>query len=241
MGVCHGKGHFQAIFPQITATIRRQTGLEEPLIYHFKGDHEDNNFFARLVVRGELPRSRVWEDGEHVALLTSFANTPGFTVLVPRKHLTSDIFSIEDTNYANLMDASYTLASYLMKAFGVPHCGMVFEGFEIEYSHVQLVPIHCRNVYSQSLESGSTTEIALYEEKYQGYVTSLNGPLLQDQEFLVLGASSLRKIIHCERIQPPQLLKGPQKHTDIVLSDTWNETSSQSKIRSSTRPSVSSS
>jgi len=207
---------------QITATIRRQTGLEEPLNYHFKGDHEDSNLFARLV-RGELPHSRVWEDGEHVAFLTPFANTPGFTVLVPREHLASDIFSIKDTNYANLMDASYTLAGYLMKSFGVPRCGMIFEGFEIDYAHVKLIPIHSRDVYSQSLESGPTTEIAPYEEKYQGHVTSLNGPLLQDQESLVLDASSLRKIIHCERIQPPQSWKSPQKHTTVVLSDPWYE------------------
>lgn len=174
---------------QITATIRRETGLKEPLNYYFKG-HGDSNLFARIV-RGELPQSRVWEDGEHVAFLTPFANTPGFTVLVPREHLTSEIFSIEDTNYANLMDVSYTLAAYLMKAFGVPSCGMIFEGFEIDYAHVKLIPIHSRDVDSQSLESGPTTEIAPYEEKYQGYVTSLNGPLLQDQESLVLDASSL--------------------------------------------------
>lgn len=148
---------------QIAATIRR---LKKPLNYHFKGDHGDSNLFARLV-RGELPQSRVWEDGEHVAFLTPFANTPGFTVLVPREHLTSDIFSIEDTNYANLVDASYTLAGYLMKAFGVPRCGMIFEGFEIDYAHVKLIPIHSRDVYSQSLESDPTTEIAPYEEKYQ--------------------------------------------------------------------------
>jgi len=202
---------------QITATIRQETGLKEPLDHHFKGDHRDSNLFARLVC-GELPQSRVWEDGEHVAFLTPFANTPGFTVLVPREHLTSDIFSIEDTNYVNLMDASYTIAGYLMKAFGVPRCGMIFEGFEIDYAHVKLIPIHSREVYSQPLESGPTTEIAPYKERYRGYVTSLSGPLFQDQESLVLDASSLRKIIHCERIQPPQSWKSPREHTTIFLS-----------------------
>ncbi|CAL8578971.1 hypothetical protein XPA_004735 [Xanthoria parietina] len=187
---------------QIAATIRQETGLKEPWNCHFKGDCGDSNLFARLV-RGELPQSRVWEDGEHVAFLTPFANTPGFTVLVPREHLTSDIFGIDDADYANLMDASYTLAGHLMKAFGIPRCGMVFEGFEIDYAHVKLIPIHSRKVQDQSLEPGSSTEIAPYEEGYRGYVTSLNGPLLQDQEPLVLDALSLRKMIPCERIQPP--------------------------------------
>ena len=43
---------------QITATIRQETGLKEPLDHHFKGDHRNSNLFARLV-RGELPQSRV--------------------------------------------------------------------------------------------------------------------------------------------------------------------------------------
>lgn len=188
---------------QITATIRQETGLKEPLNHYFKGDHGNSNLFARLVC-GELPQSRVWEDGQHVAFLTPFANTPGFTVLVPREHLTSDIFSIEDINYASLMDASYTLAGHLMKAFGVPRCGMIFEGFEIDYAHVKLIPIHSCEVDSQSPDSGPTTQMAPYEEIYRGHVTSLNGPLFHDKESLVLDASSLRETIHCERIQPPQ-------------------------------------
>ena len=135
---------------EIAVTIRQETGLKEPLNYHFKGDHDDGNLFARLV-RGELPQSRVWEDGEHVAFLTSFTNTPNFTVLMPREHLTSDIFSVDDINYVKLMNASYTLAGYFIKVFGVPRCGMIFEGFKIDYAHVKLIPIHSREVHSQSL------------------------------------------------------------------------------------------
>jgi len=102
---------------QFTATIRRETGLKEPLNHYFKGDHGGSNLSARLV-RGELPQSRVWEDGEHVAFLTPFANTPGSTVLVHREHRTSDIFSFEDTAYAKTVDASYTLAGCLWKRLG---------------------------------------------------------------------------------------------------------------------------
>ncbi|KAF2020256.1 N-terminal nucleophile aminohydrolase [Aaosphaeria arxii CBS 175.79] len=185
---------------QITATIRRETELKEPVNCHFEGDDGDSNLFARLV-RGEIPQSRVWEDEGHVAFLTPFANTPGFTVLVPREHLTSDIFGLEDTHYKSLMDATYTLAGYLKKAFGAPRCGMIFEGFEINYAHVKLIPIHSRDVGGQIPTSSPTTEVAPYEERYSGYVTSLKGPLFQDQESLALDASSLRKAT-CEHNQP---------------------------------------
>ncbi|KAF1957125.1 class II aaRS and biotin synthetase [Byssothecium circinans] len=158
---------------QITATIRRETGLKEPLNHHFNGDHRDSNLFARIV-RGEISQSRVWEDGEHVAFLTPFANTPGFTVLVPREHLTSDIFSIEDTNYAKLMDASYTLAGYLMKAFGVPRCGMIFEGFEIDYAHVKLIPIHSREVYKSWYENLFTIQNSLFHSSVGFFKRGVN-------------------------------------------------------------------
>ncbi|KAI8964139.1 hypothetical protein F5Y11DRAFT_317436 [Daldinia sp. FL1419] len=42
---------------------------------------------------------RVWEDYRHVAFLAPFSNTPGFTALVPRRHLSSDIFRVDSGSY----------------------------------------------------------------------------------------------------------------------------------------------
>ncbi len=170
---------------EIATKIRGETGLVAPFNYHFDGSQSDDNLFAKLV-RGEITQFRVWEDESHVAFLTPFANTPGFTVLVPRKHLTSDIFGIEDANFTNLMHATHTVAASLIEAFGVEQCGMIFEGFEIDYAHVKLIPIHSRK------GDIITTISAPYEEKYQGYVSSLHGPFSQNQEALVLDASALR-------------------------------------------------
>ena len=36
------------------------------------------------IVRGEMESYKVWEDNKHLAFLTPFPNTPGFTVLIPK-------------------------------------------------------------------------------------------------------------------------------------------------------------
>jgi len=55
--------------------------------------------------------------------------------------------------------------------------GMVSEGFEMNYAHVKLIPIHSREFDGQLLESIPTIEMAPYEERYRGYVAPLNGLL----------------------------------------------------------------
>ena len=37
------------------------------------------------IVSGEIPARVVWEDEENLAFLTPYPNTPGFTVLIPKK------------------------------------------------------------------------------------------------------------------------------------------------------------
>lgn len=59
-----------------------------------------------------------------------------------RVHLSSDILSLEEQSYTMLMAAAHKVAGILMKTFDTQHCGMIFEGFEIDYAHVKLIPTH---------------------------------------------------------------------------------------------------
>ena len=110
--------------------IQRIPGVSQPFNYYFEGNHSDKNLFARIV-RGEISQWRVWEDDRHVAFLSPSANTPGFTVLVPRVHLSSDIFSLDAEAYSEIVAAAHTVARILKQAFGADRCGMIFEVFEI--------------------------------------------------------------------------------------------------------------
>ncbi|PYH96378.1 L-asparaginase [Aspergillus ellipticus CBS 707.79] len=174
---------------EIAHTIRSHAPT--PALKHdctFHGPADDANIFARIV-RGEAQQWRVWEDDHHVAFLTPFPNTVGFTVLVPRAHLASDILGLEEGAYARLMGAAYELAGVLKRAFGLERCGMVFEGFEIDYAHVKLIPVH-----------GAGGDVGVGEvlreecrEIYPGYVSSLPGPPVADYEGLVRRAGEVRR------------------------------------------------
>lgn len=152
--------------------INAVSGVSVPYNTTFKGDAGDSNLFARIV-RGELEQWRIWEDDEHVAFLTPFANTPGFTVLVPRRHLPSDIFSLDDAAYAALVHAAHAVMGVLKEALHVEKVGVFFEGFEIDYTHVKLIPVHARQTKGGP---GVIASRAPFYDKYPGYITTQPGP-----------------------------------------------------------------
>jgi beta-aspartyl-peptidase (threonine type) len=197
----------------ICAEIQAVSKISTPFNHRFDGDQGDGNLFARIV-RGELPQWRVWEDDHHVAFLTPFANTPGFTVLVPRKHLSSDIFSIDEEPFSRLMIAAHRVAACLKQTFGTRRCGMIFEGFEIDYAHVKLIPIH------HSAAAGDPVlTVAPFQETYQGYVTSLSGPLLDTE--CSASATALSGLYPQEAARPPRSWKSPSSHFSAVLREPW--------------------
>ena len=164
LDICHDK-------------IVSRTGLQSPYDLHFKGDVSDQNLFARIV-RGDAPQWRVWEDRTHVAFLTPFGNTPGFTLLVPRAHLPSDIFSISQEEYDALIAAARTVALHLVAAFDVERYGMFFEGFETDYAHVKLVPIHEQEAPTPA--SSLSVPLLGLLKVYPGYLSTQFGPPLEN-------------------------------------------------------------
>lgn len=149
-------------------------------------DPTDDNLFAKLV-RGEIPQWRVWEDEHHIAFLTPFPNIPGLTVVIPRRHLSSDILSLEDEEFAALVNAARTVYGILKTALRVERVGMFMEGFEIDYAHVKLLPI--------PMEQGvmSVDAVGTFHEDYQGYLTTQPGPEKSAEELDI--SAHLRKFL----------------------------------------------
>ena len=187
---------------KVQSRIARVSGIKEPFNYLFDGDSADQNLFARIV-RGELPQWRVWEDDSHIAFLTPFGNTPGYTVLVPRRHLGSDIFRLTDQEYAGMITTAYIVAQHLKTAFEVEHCGMFFEGYEIDYAHIKLVPVHHNYFNGKAFVPilGPTA----YHENYEGHLTTQFGPLASDLDALRVDAANFKKLLeNQERIVAPK-------------------------------------
>ena len=152
-------------------------------------DSTDNNLFAKLA-RGEISQWRVWEDEHHIAFLTPFPNIPGVTVVIPRRHLSSDILSLEDEEFAALVNAARTVYWILKTALRVEWVGMFMEGFEIDYAHVKLLPIPMEQCVT------SVDAVGTFHENYQGYLTTQPGPEKNAEELDI--PAHLRKLL-CER------------------------------------------
>ncbi|KAM7394635.1 hypothetical protein PAMP_021423 [Pampus punctatissimus] len=141
----------------------------------FLGDDPAHPGLFSRIVRGEEQQWRLWDDEGHVAFLTPFPNSPGFTVLVPRRPLTSDIFRLEKEDYERLVLATRKVSQLLEDGLSASGVGLIFEGFEIDYAHAKLIPLLSP---SSSGEGGDKTEPPppQFYHTYPGYVTSEDGP-----------------------------------------------------------------
>ncbi|KAB2572114.1 putative HIT-like protein [Lasiodiplodia theobromae] len=154
-----------------------------------------NSIFAKII-RGELEQWRLWESASHVAFLTPFGNTPGFTVLVPRKPLGSDILAMAEPDLRELATAIWDVSHLLQSspALGASRVGLIFEGMEIDYAHAKLIPILDKGVGNPEQHIPEAT----YTGVYTGSISSRPGPpadldVLQELQVRLLRAAEMRK------------------------------------------------
>ncbi|XP_047434059.1 uncharacterized protein LOC125003864 isoform X2 [Mugil cephalus] len=148
---------------------------DAPADLTFLGDDPAHPGLFPRIIRGEEQHWRVWDDEGHVAFLTPFPNSPGFTVLVPRRPLTSDIFRLEKGDYEGLALAARKVSRLLEEAFGAWGVALIFEGFEIDYAHAKLIPL-VRSPGAEDDAAAKPTPPPRFFPAYPGYVTSEDGP-----------------------------------------------------------------
>ena len=157
---------------ELTMVQKKVLGCEDDPKWdnRFHGDPKDDSLFARLV-RGELSQWRVWEDEHHIAFLTPFPSTPGFTVVVPRSHLSSDIMGLPEKDFTLLFKAVQKVAIKLTSSLSADGCAVVCEGMEIDYAHVKVVPLYEASSSEYHVERQ-------FHETYPGFVSTKHGPEL---------------------------------------------------------------
>lgn len=132
------------------------------------------------IVAGERDAYVVWEDAEHLAFLTPFPNTPGFTVVIPKKNPGDDVFELDDATYQKLMSASKTVARLLKKSLNVDRVALVFEGTGVAYVHAKLIPLHGELASKTDVWSDHT----VFSDTYEGYITTAEGPAMDENELI---------------------------------------------------------
>ncbi len=123
------------------------------------------------IVNGKLPCYKVWEDEDHLAFLSIYPNTKGFTVVITKEHFSSYAFEQSDEILTNLTLATKKVANILVNAFDdVARCGMFYEGYGVDHLHSKLFPMHGTGDVSKFKKISSNVD--KYFTKYEGYISS---------------------------------------------------------------------
>lgn len=141
------------------------------------------------IVNGTVPAHKIWEDEKHLAFLSIFPNTEGFSVVIPKAHYPSYAFNLDDAILAELVAAAKKVGKLLdAKLDDVGRTGMVFEGFGVDHVHAKLFPMHG----TKSPEwRPRHSNVGTYFQEYEGYVSSHDGPRADDASL----AEIARKIV----------------------------------------------
>jgi len=140
------------------------------------------------IAAGQAPCHKIWEDAEHMAFLSIFPNTPGFSVVIPKRHVSSYLFDQEDEVVSELVLASKRVGRLLDRALeGVARTGLIFEGYGVDHLHAKLFPMH--GTGDSSAFRPVESNVDKYFERYEGYISSHDYRRADDD---VLGALAAR-------------------------------------------------
>jgi histidine triad (HIT) family protein len=137
------------------------------------------------IVSGEVPCHKIWEDEKHLAFLSIFPNTPGFSVVITKQHYPSYAFRLPDGVLQDLVIAVKKVALLLdEKLEDVGRTGMIFEGFGVDHVHAKLFPMHG----TADLKEWRPLNASLdkYFEHYEGYISSHDYQRADDRELAAL-------------------------------------------------------
>lgn len=136
-----------------------------------------STLFEKIADR-QIPAWIVWEDETHIAFLTPFPNTPGLTVVCPKKSPGDYIFNVAQKDFVSLNAAAKKVANALEKALGVARVALVYEGTGVAHIHAKLYPMH-------GVLASETNVFGHHQEfypEYLGYLTTVEGPRMDDTE-----------------------------------------------------------
>jgi len=92
-----------------------------------------------LIVNGEVPCHKVWEDEDHLAFLDLRPISAGHTLVIPKKE-TDYLFDLSEEETAALWLAARKVAIHLKATTGCARVCVGVWGFEVPHAHIHLVP-----------------------------------------------------------------------------------------------------
>ena len=136
------------------------------------------------IVAGEVPAAKIWEDEKHIAFLSIFPNTEGFSVVITKEHYGSYVGDLPEEVSSGLMSAIKKVCKLLDSAFDdVGRTGVMFEGFGVNHIHAKLFPMHGTKTdeWKQHM-----SHLSKYFEQYEGYISSHDSARADDAKLAAL-------------------------------------------------------
>ena len=147
--------------------------------------------FCRIVA-GTEPCHVVYEDEHHLGFLDIFPNTEGFSVVITKQCLPSDIARADACAAADLFEAARHVAAKIAAAYDdVDRCAITFEGMMIDHLHAKVIPMHHTAGVRPGPEPETTARGDQYFEAYPGYVTTEIAASRADDEHLAAVAAKI--------------------------------------------------
>lgn len=144
----------------------------------------ENCIFCKIV-SGENPCHKIWEDAKHLAFLSIYPNTEGFSVVITKEHYPSYAFDLPDDVLKDLIIAVKKVAKLLdAKLDDVGRTGLIFEGMMVDHTHAKLFPMHGTSQLKGW--KAISSKVDKYFDVYEGYISSHNGKRESDQKLAKL-------------------------------------------------------
>ncbi|GAB3214034.1 hypothetical protein GCM10027294_50920 [Marinactinospora endophytica] len=103
--------------------------------------------------------------------------------MVTKEHLSSYVVDLGDDSYLALHLAAREAARRLDAAFpDVARTGIIYEGYGVDHAHAKLFPMHGTSGNSGADWRAVESDVDLYFERYQGYLSSHDHGRADDDE-----------------------------------------------------------
>jgi len=92
-----------------------------------------------LIVAGEVPCHKVWEDDDHLAFLDIRPFARGHTLVIP-KRAHDDLFTLSPRRAQALWSAAHVVARRLREVVPCERVATLVLGYEVPHAHIHLIP-----------------------------------------------------------------------------------------------------
>jgi len=138
--------------------------------------HDNKCVFCEIIQKND-PAAIFWADDNHVAFLSIDPNTPGFSLVVPKKHYGSDILKMPDEQLRDFIVAAKKVSGILENFYSdVGRVGLIMEGTGIDHAHIKLIPMHGTEHMKKGEWKQYSSNVEHWFDKYEGWISSAGGP-----------------------------------------------------------------